>query len=77
MSTGKITSTKRKMTAAVAPSGSGHFAIDLHLKYGASYDLRDSVHRPFGTAVVPDAILNPSVADYPHHRDAIADPDFD
>lgn len=39
--------------------------------------LHHGVHSPHRAAVVPDAILDPSVADYPHHRDAIADSDFD
>lgn len=51
--------------------------VFLHFKSGASYDLRDGVHSPLRAAVVPNAILDPSVADHPHHRDAIADPDFD
>lgn len=51
--------------------------IALHFKSGASYELCDGVHSPLRAAVVSDAILDPSVADHPHHRDAIADPDFD
>ena len=51
--------------------------VFLHFKSGASYDLRDGVHSPLRAAVVPNATLDPSVADHPHHRDAIADPDFD
>ena len=49
----------------------------LHFKPGTSYDLRDGVHSPLRTAVVPDSIFDPPVSDYPHHGDAIADPDFD
>lgn len=52
------------------------FAVS-HFKSGTSYYLCDSVHSPLRTAVVPDAILDPPVADHPHHRDTIADPDFD
>ena len=51
--------------------------IALHFKSSASYELCDGVHSPLRAAVVPDPILDPSVADHPHHRDAIADPDFD
>ena len=51
--------------------------IALYFKSGASYELCDGVHSPLRAAVVSDAILDPSVADHPHQRDAIADPDFD
>lgn len=51
--------------------------IALRFESGASYELCDSVHSPLWTAVIPDAILNPSLTDHPHHWDSIANPDFD
>lgn len=49
----------------------------FHFKSSAPNNFRDGVHSPLRAAVVPDPILDPSVADHPHHRDTIADPDFD
>lgn len=77
MSIGKIAGIQRKKANAVILSGISLFMIALHFKSGTSYDLRDGVHSPLRAAVFPDPILDPSVADHPHHRDAIADPDFD
>lgn len=77
MSIGKKAGIQRKKANAVIPSDISLFMIALHFKSGTSYDLRDGVHSPLRAAVVPDPILDPSVADHPHHRDAIADPDFD
>lgn len=77
MSIEKIAVIQIKKTNAVIPSGIGHFLIALHFKSCTSYYLCDGVHSPFRAVVVPDTILDPSVTDHPHHRDAIADPDFD
>lgn len=49
----------------------------MHLKSGISHDFCDGVHSPLRAAVVPDAIFDPPVSDYPHHWDAVTDPDFD